>query len=88
MTHLAPFTQKVNPGAPVILVGNKIDRTDRREVTTEEGWELARKINAVTYIECSALTEEGVRKVFEKAALVGLAYYLMGKSLRIGLRDF
>ena len=34
--------------------------------STEEGEEMAQKINAIGYIECSALTQEGLPEVFNK----------------------
>ena len=67
------------PKVPVLLVGTKIDlRHDKRvcnnlarqhlkPVTRHEGRELARKINAHAYIECSAKTHDGVLEVFEMA---------------------
>ena len=72
--HFFPRMQEVAPGVPVILVGNKIDLRGEgyQCYTTEEGWKLAKQINAVTYLECSALTGEGVANVFEAAARVGL----------------
>jgi len=64
---------------PIILVGNKTDlRTDpstlrkffrrrQKPVTTEMGKQLARKINAVKYVECSCVDGTGVEYVFEQA---------------------
>jgi len=60
------------PRVPIVLVGCKKDlRTDkttidklattpRRPVTYEEGLAVARKIGASAYLECNALTDEGV----------------------------
>ena len=65
---------------PVILVACKTDlRTDsqtiellRREdetpVTTETGKQIAARIKADAYIECSARTGEGVQELFQCAA--------------------
>jgi len=67
------------PGLPVILVGCKKDlrhdpkvieelrKTRERPVTPEEGAAVATKIGAKMYLECSALTGEGVRAVFQEA---------------------
>jgi len=64
---------------PQILVGTKLDaRADpalldklksqgQKPVTTEQGQELARKISAVKYMECSAKTGEGLKAVFDEA---------------------
>jgi len=67
------------PEVPQILVGTKLDaRSDsavieklksqgQKPVTTEQGQELARKIKAVKYMECSAKTSEGLKTVFDEA---------------------
>jgi len=67
------------PEVPQILVGTKLDaRSDQalleklknqgqKPVTTEQGQELARKVKAVKYMECSAKTSEGLKAVFDEA---------------------
>merc|ERR1711981_275459 len=67
------------PGVPVILVGTKSDlRNDsetmaklnkqgRQMVTTDQAGCLAKEINAIKYLECSALTQEGLKQVFDDA---------------------
>jgi len=65
------------PGAKCILVGTKIDlREDKATVesmrgeklpTTEMGKRLAQELGAECYLECSALTQNGLKKVFEEA---------------------
>jgi small GTP-binding protein len=67
------------PGTPIILVGNKMDCRDDKEVvealrckgkapvSTEEGLTLAKEIGAAAYIESSALTQEGLKEVFDNA---------------------
>jgi len=67
------------PEVPQILVGTKLDaRSDQalleklksqgqKPVTNEQGQELARKIKAVKYMECSAKTSEGLKSVFDEA---------------------
>eukprot|EP01100_Stratorugosa_tubuloviscum_P009015 TRINITY_DN377_c2_g1_i1.p1 TRINITY_DN377_c2_g1~~TRINITY_DN377_c2_g1_i1.p1 ORF type:complete len:269 (-),score=114.01 TRINITY_DN377_c2_g1_i1:54-860(-) len=49
---------------PHVLVGNKVDMADRRQVTTQEAEELAKKHNAI-YVEASAKTGENVDRSFE-----------------------
>jgi small GTP-binding protein len=67
------------PGAPLLLVGTKLDlRSDtsivkqlqsagKKAISTQEGQKLANEIKAVKYVECSALTQQGVKIVFDEA---------------------
>lgn len=61
MNEILTHTQN----ASVILVGNKIDLAESREVTPEMGEELAKELG-VPYIETSALTGENVVDAFTK----------------------
>jgi len=56
-------------GLPLIIVGNKIDLTDVRVVTYEEGVELGKRLG-LSYIETSAKTGEMVSDAFEMLALI------------------
>jgi len=49
---------------PFVLVGNKCDLEDDREVTTEEGQQLADRLG-VKFIETSAKTRHNVVEAFE-----------------------
>ena len=72
------------PNTPILVVGNKTDlRNDsqtiyqlqkegKTAITFEEGEELAKNIGAVAYCECSALTFEGLKNVFDHALQIGL----------------
>ena len=79
-----PEVQHHCPNVPFLLVATKKDlRNDpttksasacerRKTIPTEQGQAMAEKINAYTYLECSAKTREGVREVFEAAARAAL----------------
>ena len=67
------------PGTPIILVGTKVDLRDDREtieklrerrmspITYAQGLQMAKEISAVKYLECSALTQKGLKTVFDEA---------------------
>ena len=67
------------PNTPFILVGTKIDLRDDKEtidvlhekhltlVSYEEGIQKAMEINAQKYMECSALTQQGLKSLFNEA---------------------
>jgi len=67
------------PGAPIILVGTKIDLREDKDVIeqlklkgitpidTQHGQEKAKEIGCVKYMECSAKTQKGLKAVFEEA---------------------
>jgi len=74
-----PEIQHHAPGVPIILVGTKSDlRGDEamlaslaakglRVITREEAAARQKEIGAVSYMECSALTQEGLKDVFDAA---------------------
>ena len=80
------------PNVPVILVATKKDlrndditkrellKTKQEPVTPEEGYEVAQKIGAHAYLECSAKTKEGVREVFETATSAALRVKQRGRK--------
>jgi len=56
-----------NPDIAIVLVGNKIDLTNEREVSFLEASRFAQE-NDLMFLETSALTGEGVSEVFLKCA--------------------
>ena len=67
------------PNTPIILVGTKVDLRDDKEtieklkekkmspITTAQGLQMAKEIASVKYLECSALTQKGLKQVFDEA---------------------
>uniref|UniRef100_A0A6B2LPJ9 Uncharacterized protein n=1 Tax=Arcella intermedia TaxID=1963864 RepID=A0A6B2LPJ9_9EUKA len=67
------------PNTPIILVGTKVDLREDAEtiqkltsmkqspISFEQGAQMALKISAVKYMECSALTQTGLKAVFDEA---------------------
>ena len=67
------------PTAKIILVGTKTDMRDdkatidkmaekgQKPITPEQGTALAKEIGAIMYLECSALTQNGLKNVFDEA---------------------
>jgi Ras-related C3 botulinum toxin substrate 1 len=67
------------PSTPILVVGTKTDLRDSQEaivrlaekklapLTPEQGHQLAKEIGAVKYLECSALTQVGLKEVFDDA---------------------
>ncbi|GAM24268.1 hypothetical protein SAMD00019534_074430 [Acytostelium subglobosum LB1] len=67
------------PNVPIILVGTKLDMRDDKEtldrlkekklnpISYEQGMAKMKEINAVKYLECSALTQKGLKNVFDEA---------------------
>lgn len=67
------------PDVPSILVGTKIDlrgeesaleklrKQGQQPITPEQGQQLAKKIKALKYLECSAKTGENLKQVFDEA---------------------
>jgi cell division control protein 42 len=66
------------PGVPYLIVGTRIDLRDdpqvieklarqkQRPVPTEQGERLSRELGAVKYLECSAVTQKGLKNVFDE----------------------
>ena len=74
-----PEIQHYAPTTPFIIVGTKSDLREDMDVvmqlkengevpkTPEDGKALADELEAAGYLECSALTQEGLKDVFDEA---------------------
>ncbi|KAJ3193281.1 Rho GTPase, partial [Irineochytrium annulatum] len=72
------------PGVPCIIVGTQVDLRDdpatiekisrnrQKPVASDAGERLARELGAVKYLECSALTQKGLKNVFDEAIIAAL----------------
>ncbi|CAJ0607397.1 unnamed protein product [Cylicocyclus nassatus] len=72
------------PKTPFLLVGTQVDQREERTVveklirnrqkpiSKEMGEKLARDMKAVQYVECSALTQKGLKNVFDEAIMAVL----------------
>jgi len=78
-TKWVPEIQHHAPNVPILLVGTKSDlRKDENTikqlnsrqqsmVEVESAQRMAKEIGAVNFLECSALTQEGLKQVFDEA---------------------
>ncbi|KAK5617209.1 Rho GTPase [Crenichthys baileyi] len=82
------------PGTPFLLVGTQTDQREnsstvqelaknkQRPIRPKEGWKLALELGAVKYVECSVVTQEGVKTVFDEAILAVLGPPEVGVSMQ------
>ncbi|KAK1905280.1 Rho-related GTP-binding protein RhoQ [Dissostichus eleginoides] len=76
-----PELQECAPSVPYLLIGTQIDLRDdpktiaklndmkEKPIPTEQGQKLAKEIGACCYVECSALTQKGLKTVFDEAII-------------------
>ena len=50
-------------------VNEKLAKSRQRPITFEQGERLARELGAVKYVECSALTQRGLKNVFDEVRI-------------------
>ena len=72
------------PKTPFLLVGTQVDLRDdagtiekltknkQKPIAVENAEKLARELKGVKYVECSALTQKGLKNVFDEAILAAL----------------
>ena len=72
--HHCPATACIIVGTMVDLrddpsVLEKLAKSRQRPITFEQGERLARELGAVKYVECSALTQRGLKNVFDEVCI-------------------
>lgn len=50
----------------------KLAKNKQKPLSVEQADKLARELKAVKYVECSALTQKGLKNVFDEAILAAL----------------
>lgn len=72
------------PKTPFLLVGTQVDlredhaqidklsKNKQKPISVEMGDKLAKELKAVKFVECSALTQKGLKNVFDEAILAAL----------------
>jgi len=81
-----PELHQYSPETPILLVGTKCDvrgdigismhlaNSGKQMITKEDGQLLAKEIGAVKHCEMSALTQEGMKEVYEEAIRAALKF--------------
>lgn len=94
----APEVSHLCPVAPVVLVGTQSDlredvqvlvqlaRQRERPVSVDEVRLVARSLGISAFAECSALTQENLKAVFDAAIMVSLEHKEEPKGLRLRQR--
>mmetsp|Transcript_59180 Transcript_59180/g.111719 ORF Transcript_59180/g.111719 Transcript_59180/m.111719 type:complete len:215 (-) Transcript_59180:212-856(-) len=89
--------EHTNRNVPILIVGTKTDMRDdpqvcaklsqwaQHPVTTAEGQAFAKSVGAAGYVECSAITSDGVKDCFENA--VRVARIARAEHLRLEKRS-
>ncbi|KAK9712700.1 Rho GTPase [Basidiobolus ranarum] len=72
------------PGVPCLIVGTqadlredsavveKLSRQRQHPIQPDQGERLAKELGATKYVECSALTQKGLKNVFDEAIVAAL----------------
>ncbi|KAJ2395289.1 GTPase Cdc42 [Coemansia sp. RSA 2559] len=70
------------PGVPCLIVGTQVDlrddpmsdkpKKDIKFITQQQGEMLCKDLTAIKYVECSALTQKGLKNVFDEAIVAAL----------------
>jgi Ras-related protein Rab-5C len=67
------------PSLPhIVVVANKVDLVDRREISREEGRACAKKLNGLFFEISAKVDPQGVRRMFDEIALEAVQYFGSG----------
>ena len=75
--------RQYQPNTPILLVGTKSDLrndTNKDLVSPKEGHELAKELNFVKFMECSALTQTNLKNLFNEAIKAAVKHQNKRKS--------
>jgi len=90
----APEVVHYRENTPFILVGTQVDlrenyyelqklhKNRQKPVTYEMGLRLANRVGAQCYVECSALTQKGLKAVFDNAILAVISPQQGSKKMK------
>jgi len=87
-TKWVPELREYCPEVPYLLVGTQVDLRDDGEygkdelVSADMGHKMSKQVQAVGYVECSALTQRGLKYVFDEAISTLMAPPKPKKSIR------
>jgi small GTP-binding protein len=69
------LTEDCSPLPHIVLVANKCDLVDRRQISMEDGRAMAKKLNA-NFFEVSAKADaQGVKRMFDEIAIEAVQYF-------------
>ena len=80
----APEIERYFPGVSKILVGTKLDLRDSEAeierlkvkeeapITQQQGESMRKRLGAVAYMECSAITQVGLKDIFDEVIRIVL----------------
>ena len=89
LDHLSDWISIIRENAgdiPIILVGNQVDMEEHREVSKEDGKNLAKNYNLSAFIEIASKKREDVKKVFELITKLWFELQNCGSNLPLSIK--
>lgn len=80
ITYYAPYVRFILVGTKLDLRNDpytldKLHKKDSAPITTEDAQRMCDKLEGYKYIECSSLTQQGLKEVFDEAVRCALSNY-------------